>query len=322
MLGATAERLFSRAPFERTTTLPPKAFSPSSYRLHDDARDIACAGPREEREDTAAFFSIEGNSYLPSRHGQGPWGDTISGPVIGGLLARAIESEVGNLELHPARLTVDLPQPTLLEPVVVQTSVVREGRRIKLVEAVALQRGQVTARASAVLVRRGEQPDGQVWSTPIVMPAVPDCPDRVSPDLQMLLQGHGVDRKPGVLWVEWEKECSQKFIWVRQIRPLVEGEALSAFTSAAMAGDVTSALTHWGTAGLHFLNVDYTVTLSRLPEGPDVGLASIGHYSAAGVASGTATLFDHRGPIGTGVAVALARTSETFKIANPDMTRC
>jgi hypothetical protein len=302
--------------------LPPKAFSPPSQRLHDETLDIGGVAPSEEREDTAAFFSIEGNSYLPSPHARGPWAPTVSGPIIGGLLGRTLERDAGNPELHPARLTVDLPQPTLLKPVVVQTSVVREGRRIKLVEAVALQRGQVTARASAVFVRRGEQPDGQVWSTPVAMPAAPDRPDEVSPDLQMLLQGYGVDRKPGIPWVEWEKECAQKFIWVRQIRPLVEGEALSAFTSAAMAADVTSALTHWGTAGLHFLNVDYTMTLSRLPEGPDVGLASMEHYSAAGVASGTATLFDHRGPIGTGVAVALARTSETFKVTNLHLTRC
>lgn len=275
-----------------------------------------------ESEDTAAFFTAEGNLYLPSANAQGPWGPAISGPIIGGLLGRTIERDGDDAELHPARLTVALPHPTRLEPVEVQTTVVRDGRRIKLVDAVALQRGRVTARASVVFVRRGDQPDGQVWSTPIAMPRVPDSPSNPPRDLQMILQGYGADHKAGIPWVEWEKECAQKFIWVRQIRPLVEGEATSAFTSAAMAGDVTIALTHWGTAGLRFQNVDYTVTLSRLPEGPDVGLASIGHNSAAGVASGTATLFDHRGPIGTGVAVAVSNVTQKFKVTHLDLTRC
>lgn len=73
-----------------------------------------------------------------------------------------------------------------------------------------------------------------------------------------------------------------------------------------MAGDVTNPLTHWGTAGMRFINVDYTLTLSRLPEGPDIGLAALTHYSHDGIATGVTTLFDQRGPIGSGMATALA----------------
>jgi hypothetical protein len=69
-----------------------------------------------------------------------------------------------------------------------------------------------------------------------------------------------------------------------------------------MAGDMVSSLTHYGTGGLKFINADYTLTLSRLPEGPYVGLAALTHYSHAGVATGV----DQFGPIGSGVATALA----------------
>jgi hypothetical protein len=287
--------------------LPPWAFAPQRHHLSHD---------------THAFFRIEGNHYVPGPHARGPWAETISGPVVGGLLGRTIEQDTADPEFQPARLTVDMPRPTLLEHVAVQTSVVREGRRTKLVDAVMVQRGEVTAHARAVFVRRGEQPDGQVWSVPIEMPAAPGPPDSLPADLQMILQGYGADRTAGIPWLEWEKAYAQKFIWVRQIRPLVEGEVTSPFASAAIAGDVTSAVTHWGTTGLRFVNVDYTLTLSRLPDGPEIGLASIGHYSAAGVASGMATLFDHRGPIGTGVAVALANTARTFSTTNLALTRC
>jgi hypothetical protein len=287
--------------------VPPWAFPPPLHRLHHDTR---------------AFFRVQGDEYVPGPHARGRWADTVSGPVVGGLLGRTIERDTANPEFQPARLTVDMPRPTLLEPVAVETSVIREGRRIKLVDAVIVQRGQVTAHARAVLVRRGQQPEGQVRSTSVAMPEVPKAPDSVPADLQMVLLGYGADRNAGMPWLEWDREHAQKFIWVRQIRPLVEGETMSPFTSAAMAGDLTSAVAHWGTSGLRFLNVDYTVSLSRLPEGPEIGLASIGHYSETGVASGMATLFDHRGPIGSGVAIALGSSAAKFRTTNLAVTRC
>ena len=59
-----------------------------------------------------------------------------------------------------------------------------------------------------------------------------------------------------------------------------------------MAGDMVSSLTHYGTEGLQFINADYTLTLSRLPEGPYLGLAALTHYSHDGVATGVATIVD------------------------------
>ena len=54
------------------------------------------------------------------------------------------------------------------------------------------------------------------------------------------------------------------------------------------------------------------MTLSRLPVGEFIGLAATAQFSAAGVATGTATLFDTQGPIGTGVAVALGQAAGAF----------
>ena len=104
---------------------------------------------------------------------------------------------------------------------------------------------------------------------------------------------------------EW-RHGGQKYAWVRDVKPLVEGELVSPFVRAAMAGDVTSSLTHSSASGLNFINADYTLTLSRLPDGEYIGLAALTHYSHAGVATGTAAMFDRLGPIGAGVATGLA----------------
>ncbi len=256
-----------------------------------------------------AFFTADGDVLVPSPLARGPWGSTISGTYIGGLLGRAVEHAGGDPEMQPARLTVDLLRPVALsDPVQVDTSVEREGRRIRLVDATMRQNDVVVARAGALFLRRGEQPPDPAWTMPIDMPPPPTQPADVSGDFTMELwtySENSTSTAPSNDLSEW-RHGGQKYAWVRDVKPLVDGEAVSPFVRAAMAGDVTSSLTHSSASGLNYINADYTLTLSRLPEGEYIGLAGLTHYSHAGVATGTATLFDRLGPIGSGVATGLA----------------
>jgi hypothetical protein len=255
----------------------------------------------------AAFFIPDGDRFVPTRLAQGPWGQSLSGHVVGGMLGRTLERDYGDPELQPARLTVDLLRPAALAPLQVQTNVVREGRRLRLVDAVMTQGATVVARASGLFLRRGPQPTDEVFTTPVTMPRMPTEPVALRDDLPMFLWAYGRDPvrgSQGIGMTEWQ-HGGPKYVWLRETRLLIEGEPLTPFTRAAMAGDVASSLTHWSTGGLAWINADYTLTLSRLPEGPYLGLAALSHYSEAGVATGTATMVDHRGPIGTGTATAL-----------------
>ena len=260
------------------------------------------------------FFVTDGTGYVPTRLARGPWGPSISGNYVGGLLGRAVELEVDDVDLQPARLTVDLLRPVALKPLQMHSSVVRDGRRLRLVDAVMTQNDVIVARASALFLRRSEHTTvDTVWTSPVTMPAIPADPVMLAGDVPMVLQSYGRDPvagSPGVGIIEW-RHHGQKFAWIRETKLLVDDEPLSAFTRTVMAADVTSSLTHWGTEGLQFINADYTVTLSRLPEGVYIGLASVTHYSHAGVATGVATLFDETGPIGSGMATALANPGFT-----------
>lgn len=255
-----------------------------------------------------AFFHADGDLLVPSPLARGPWGSTISGTYVGGLLGRAVELSGGDHDLQPARLTVDLLRPVALaDPVRVDTTVERDGRRIRLVDAAMRQNDTVVARASALFLRRGEQPPDSAWTLPIDMPPPPSQPADVSGDFTMELWTYSSNSEmaaPSNDLSAW-RHGGQKYAWVRDVKPLVGGEVVSPFVRAAMAGDVTSSLTHSSASGLNYINADYTLTLSRLPDGEFVGLAGLTHYSDAGVATGTATLFDHLGPIGTGVATGL-----------------
>ena len=252
-------------------------------------------------------FVADGESCVPTPLARGPWGDFVSGQYVGGLLSRAIERCVNDTELHPTRVTIDLSGRALLAPVTVKTTVLRRGRRICVIDAAMVQEGAEVAHARAVYLRRGEQSPNQVWTSPIEMPPPPEIPTTppagsASHGLIYSADDPGV---PGADLRSWES-ASQKFIWLTYLTPLVSGEKLTPLTRAVMVADSASAVANYGASGLHFINADYTVTLSRLPEGPSIGMAGLTHNSEAGIATGSVALFDRLGPIGTAVTVGIA----------------
>ncbi|TAM72152.1 thioesterase family protein [Mycobacterium sp.] len=250
------------------------------------------------------YFVRDEKYFVPTEIARGGWGPSLSGHVVGGLLAWAVERAAPDAHLQPARLTVDLPRPTALKPLEVHTEVRQDRRRLRLVEAVITQEGAPVAQASALFLRRGPQPDGQIWSPPVQMPPLPL--GQSYPTLFMRTYGWGSEvQNPDPDWPQTE---GPKYTWLHENRPLIDDQPLTAFTRAAMAGDITASIANWGTNSLEFINVDYTLTLTRLPEGAYIGLASLTQHSHDGVASGSAVLVDEKGPIGTGVSVAVAHS--------------
>jgi hypothetical protein len=260
------------------------------------------------------YFRRDESRFVPNPIARGGWGPSLSGHVVGGLLGWAVERAVDDSDLQPARLTVDLPAPVALEPIEAHTTVHHDRRRLRLVESVLTQRGTPVARGSALFLRRGAQPEGQVWSPTLQLPPLP-TEDGAQPTLFMRTYGWGTElqnRDP-----DWADTSGPKYTWLHETRSLIDGEPLSAFVRAAMAADITASLANWGTSGLQFINADYTLTLSRLPEGPPIGMAALTHYSHDGVATGSAVLADRKGPIGSGVSVAIAHSGFRPTLVNP-----
>ena len=114
-----------------------------------------------------AFFRRDGHRFLPSDQARGPWNrETLHGRVVAGLLARTIEQNHHEQTFQFARLTVDLFRAPPFEPVEVATRVAREGNRIRVADGVMTSGGVEIARASAVMLRRAQQPSGEVGSPP------------------------------------------------------------------------------------------------------------------------------------------------------------
>ncbi|MGK2869216.1 MAG: thioesterase family protein [Mycobacterium sp.] len=258
------------------------------------------------------FLTRRGDELVPNPIAHGGWGPTLGGQVIGGLLARAIEAHVletsgEDPDLHPARLTVEILRRVASEPVEVTATVVRAGGRMRSVDAAMTQGGSLVARASALYLRRGTQPDGEFWSAAVTLPPIPAEPDEFDDAVPMFIRAYGPTADSTQREFPWQ-QAGPRYAWVREFRDLVAGETSTPFVRAAMAVDVTSSMTNFSTAGLAFINADYTLALSRLPDGPFIGLAALSHTSADGVATGSAGLFDHLGPIGTGLSTAIANS--------------
>ncbi|MGW1680954.1 thioesterase family protein [Saccharopolyspora sp. NPDC002376] len=255
------------------------------------------------------FFSSDGDHLVPAPHANSPWApDMVHGRLFGGLLARALEREHGEPGLHFSRLTVDLFRNAKLAPVRVETQRVRDGRRIRVADATVFSSDTPVARASAVLLRRGEQPAGAVSSTP---PWDVPAPEEIGPprtesdgwpppfDIWMI----DTDGNPTEDW----RGSGPRRAWVRDRCDLVAGESMSPLVRVAIAGDFASPMVNFGEDGkLEFINADYTLTLARLPLSEAIGVEATGHLSEDGVAAGSCTFHDAKGPIGFSTLTAVA----------------
>ena len=262
-----------------------------------------------------AMFERSDGALLPTPFAQGPWGpDTVNGGAVGALLAWGVE-QAGDMEgWHPARLTVDMVKMARLAPIEVSWVVRRQGRRIRLVDVEARQGEAVVALGRAVLVREADAPAGEVWTGAASMPAAPDGLEPF-PDPASFWAFAGEEGAPGL--DAWADPSTPSRTWARSIDELVEGEPMSGFVRAAMAGDISSPMSNWGTKALAFINVDYTLALTRVPHGDALGLATVDRVADAGVSAVVARLYDRQGVCGTVMATALAN-EVPMSVPEPD----
>jgi hypothetical protein len=249
------------------------------------------------------FFTIEGAHYVPTPAARGPWNsNSLHGRVIAGLLGAEIERLHGSPDFMPARLTVDMYRLPDLSPVEVVVRPVREGKRIKVIDAEFISGGVSAGRATCQLLRRTENPAGTVWKPPSwEVPA----PAAIAPP---------TDGRSGMggMWATRRIEgdfgtLGRRRIWMSEVRELVAGRALTPFVRVAVSADFTSPFANAGEAGLEFINSDVTVYLHREPRTEWIGYEVVNHGSSDGIAIGECFLYDEDGPIGSASCAALTQ---------------
>src|SRR5258707_7888043 len=176
------------------------------------------------------FFTTDRDAFIPTDAARGPWDtNSLHGRVIVGLLAFVIEQRHGADEFVPARLTVDMFRlPNITTPIEVTTKLVRDGMRIKVIEAEFFSGGTSMARASCQLLRKTENAPGNVWSPPNWdVPAPADIPKPTDPRLGM--NGKWTTRPI----VGHMGSLGPRRLWMSEVRDIVEGVSLTPFTRVA-----------------------------------------------------------------------------------------
>ena len=256
------------------------------------------------------FFTRNDEAYLPGDNTRGPWDlNSLHGRFVVGLFASVIEERHGADDFMPARLTVDMFRLPDRSPIEVTTRAIRDGQRIKVIEADLFSKGVHMARASCQLLRRTANPPGNIWSTP---PWDAPSPADVA---------GAVDRRMGLNGM-WEARrivgeigtVGPRRVWTGELRDLVAGVPLTPFVRAALVADFASPFTNAGDAGLGFINSDVTLYLHRLPVTPWIGFEVVNHQASDGIAIGECWLYDEQGAIGTSTVAALAQRKPMPKI--------
>lgn len=253
---------------------------------------------------TEAYFQSDGDALVPSSSASGPWAeDMLHGRLLGGLAARALENDFGAEGWRISRLTVDLFRPAAMKPITIQTSAVRQGRRVQVADAMMTCDGHEVGRATAVLLAMGEHPPGTIWR-PEPTPW-PD-PESVQPGTGAVATAEEDGWKFRVVDGGFST-AQQSRVWTNDTVPLVHGETMSPVVRAAVSGDIACPLANSSDEGLHYINADYTMLLARYPVGDWVGIEVSQQLHADGISIASATMVDEHGPFATSSGSSLVR---------------
>lgn len=218
---------------------------------------------------TDSIYVRDGDAFTATRYAAGPWHpDLQHGGAPSALVAWAAEQVPTATPMRVARVSVELLRPVPVDRLDVETEVIRDGRKIQLVQVRLLHAGKEVTRAIVLRIRIDDQPlpDGAA------IPGDAGSPEGIASDQQFrgitesgANFGHNFDvrRIRGGF-----RQLGPGQVWFRQERALIAGEPLTPVTRAMAVADFSNGIApvlpfdEWT-----FLNADLTVSFARVPEG-------------------------------------------------------
>jgi len=257
------------------------------------------AAPTED-----ALFVPDGDEIVATHMTQGPWNSEHQhGGPVSALLARTVEAVPTLVPMRCGRLTVDLMRAVPVAPLTTTARVVREGKRVQLVEAAVVHEGTEVARATALRIRIGDSADALTHPRrPDESPPAPPTKVEESvlaraglpvPGFLLALDMHRVTGGLG----QGAPSCT----WFRLRVPVVAGEETTPFVRLAALADFTSGtanylpIDRWSS-----INADVSIHVLREPVGEWIAVDAVAHAAGDGIGHSRATLYDTTGMVGTG----------------------
>jgi hypothetical protein len=247
-----------------------------------------------------ALYTPEDGRFLPSALTQGPWDPRAQhGGPPAALCARAVEHCPSLVPMQLARLTVELLRPVPLAPLSVHATVIREGKRLQLVDVSLTADDTEVVRARGLRIRRADT--GAIG--PVATNDLVDAPPGRPEDGWVFgTRGEKVDgfyraiehrrfaKRPG----------HRREAWIRLLVPIVAGEDPTPAQRLVALADVGSGIS----VPVDFravlqINAELTVHVLREPAGEWIGLAARTALGTTGSGQADTVLFDRAGRVGS-----------------------
>jgi hypothetical protein len=244
-----------------------------------------------------AIFTVDGEHVHASELARGPWDPGAQhGGAAAALLMRAIERTEPDPSLAVARVTYELLRPVPLGALQLTTTVPRNGRRVKLIEAsLATPDGTEVVRARALKIVRA--PVERV-PLPEHVPPPPDTAptNEFTPGGLPMFGGEAIELRfvSGAF-----DEQGPATAWFRLRADVVDGESPSPLQRLAAAADFPNGIgSELAWQEYTFINPDLTLYIEREPIGEWICLDAAMRVREGGIGFAEAILYDQRGRIG------------------------
>jgi acyl-CoA thioesterase len=247
-----------------------------------------------------ALFLPDGDGWMPTEAGLGPWGaDLLHGGAVSALAIALMEDEADD-DYEAVRYSADFIRALPLRKLDTGVRVVRKGNRLELIECEITSDDKLIARCSLVRVRPQQVDLPEGTPTPHNAPP-PDLPEdmfeapRFDPSRTFFV-GAGIEMR-----VPDPKQFGGGVAWYRLMIPATPGREPSPIARAAAAADFGNGVSGFRTdkfIPVSFPNADLVLHTSRLPIGEWIRLEAISEWRPDGIGLARGRLGDRTGTFG------------------------
>lgn len=257
--------------------------------------------------DEVGFYRREGDLFVPSHHTEGPWApETQAGNPVAALLAWGVEQVPTLAPMRTVRCTFDLFRPSPMRPMELKTEVVREGKRIQVVDASLWVDGTRYAACRALRLRRGLEGPPEL-DNPVTGPIeMPPPPGEPMWDLDNMEGFPGAVRAFESKAVSSDDPRWSTSLWVRLRIPIIDDAPGSEVARIAAVSDfVSNSVNHADREQWAMINADLNVAVFREPTSEWLALTIRTGFSADGVGHSVGWIQDEQGHVATAMTLGM-----------------
>lgn len=256
------------------------------------------------------------NTYESTPLANAGWYDEGQhGGALTALIVGHVEKVPTLTPMEVSRVTVELFRIVPLVRLTIEASVVREGKKIQVVQAeVTNESGQLLAMAIVQRLRTADRPALDQAETILQLPQPATIPPRdpdtawgVGPTGKTMFHRNAIEFREVYGGFDTPGPGA---IWLRMKTQIIAGEEPTPSQRAVVVADFCNGVSRGLDDTWLFMNPDLTVHIGRYPAGEWVALEAVSHYSDLGRGVAAGTLWDTTGWIGRSAQTLFLETRQ------------